>query len=214
MDNEISLEYAKHFDCMTCKKANGRYRSLSVNSHASHVSQAFLQYCWEHRIHIPCYVSHGTHIYQGLDVIVFSALKTAFGQECDTHMCETGQPITKDTFAMIYGRAHLHTMTPDIIKTAFRKTGLWPVDQTVITQEMMAPCKAMSTKVFTPIEPSTPVHIITELLIDAAKPVHAPEKAAALSVVSEGIEDLEEECQDAGPSKTALIHTPNQQCHT
>ncbi|KAE9388255.1 hypothetical protein BT96DRAFT_742561, partial [Gymnopus androsaceus JB14] len=60
------------------------------DSHASHVSRAFLQYCREHRIHVPCYVAHGTHIYQGLDVVCFSPLKTAFGQERDKHMRETG----------------------------------------------------------------------------------------------------------------------------
>ncbi|THU97084.1 DDE-domain-containing protein, partial [Dendrothele bispora CBS 962.96] len=156
-DNEIGLEYAKHFERMTHAKANGRFRCLSVDSHASHVSRAFLQFCREHKIHVPCYVAHGTHIYQGLDVVCFSPLKSEFGKERDKHMRETGHPITKDTFAMIYGKAHLHTMTPDLIKTAFRKTGLWPVDRNVVTQEMMAPSKATSIKIYTPAEPPTPV---------------------------------------------------------
>jgi hypothetical protein len=28
----------------------------------------------------------------------------------------------------IYGRAHLHTMNPDTICTAFQKTRIWPLD--------------------------------------------------------------------------------------
>lgn len=197
---------------MTQEKANGRWRCLSVDSHASHVSRIFLQYCREHKIHVPCYIAHGTHIYQGLDVVCFSPLKTAFGQERDKHMRETGLSITKDTFAMIYGRAHLRVMTPELIKTAFRKTGLWPVDRSVITLDMMAPSRATSVKVFTPVEMSTPVRVIVELLVDAARPVNpAPEQDQEGGDVLE-VEDSTENHQDTTLSQdTALIHTPNQQ---
>ncbi|THU98937.1 hypothetical protein K435DRAFT_818739 [Dendrothele bispora CBS 962.96] len=153
-DNELGLEYAKHFERMTREKANGCYRCLSVDGHVSHVSRAFLEYCHAHKIHVPCYVAHGTHIYQGLDV-------TAFGQERDKHLEKW---------------AHLKTMTPELIKTAFRKTGLWPLDPSVITADMIAPSKATSTKVLTPVEPPTPIRIITELLVDAVQPVHGLEK--------------------------------------
>ncbi|THU97964.1 DDE-domain-containing protein [Dendrothele bispora CBS 962.96] len=169
-DNEIGLEYAQHFDLKTREKANGQWRCLSVDSHASHVSRAFLQYCRQHKIHVPCYPSHSTHIYQGLDVVCFSPLKIAFGKERDRYLRETGLHITKDSFAMIYGRAHLRTMTPELIKTAFRKTGLWPIDHNVVTADMMAPSKATSTQVYTLVQPPTPVRIVTDLLVDVAKP--------------------------------------------
>ncbi|KAE9384006.1 hypothetical protein BT96DRAFT_1008537 [Gymnopus androsaceus JB14] len=104
-------------------------------------------------------------------------------------------------------------MTPDLIQTAFRKTGLWPVDWTVVTQDMMAPSKATSTKVFTPVEMATPVCVVTELLIDVARPVcllHEKEEGDSEDVEGEAIDNLEKDGQPSSSStETALVHTPN-----
>ncbi|KAF5341550.1 hypothetical protein D9758_012576 [Tetrapyrgos nigripes] len=157
---KIGIAWAKHFDLHTRAKANGHYRSLTVDSHVSHCSQAFLKYCRKNHIHVPAYVAHGTHIYSALDVVVFSPLKKAFGEERNKHYRETGEQLNKDTFALIWGRAQLGSVTEDLVKTGFRKTGLWPVDPTVITEDMLAPSKDTSWKAFTPIEPSAPVKIM------------------------------------------------------
>ncbi|KAF5338313.1 hypothetical protein D9758_015752 [Tetrapyrgos nigripes] len=160
--NQIGVAWAKHFNLHTRAKANGHYRSLTVDSHVSHCSRAFLKYCRENCIHVPAYVAHGTHIYSVLNVIVFSPLKKAFGEERDKHYRETGERLNKDTFALIWAWAQLGSVTEDLVKTGFRKTGLWPVDPTVITEDMLAPSKDTSWKAFTPIEPSAPVKILRD----------------------------------------------------
>ncbi|KAL0057146.1 hypothetical protein AAF712_016226 [Marasmius tenuissimus] len=82
-------------------------------------------------------------------------------------------------FVEIYGKAHLVALTPELVKTAFRKTGLWPLDRSVITEEMMALSRETSWKVYTPIEPTTPVWVMTELMCDT---VHN------LAIIDEGEE--------------------------
>ena len=119
---------------------------------------------------MPCYAAHGTHVYQGLDVVVFGPLKCAYGKERDRHLRETGEAITKLNFLKVYGETHLKIITSDLIKTAFRKTGIYPFNRKVITPEMMAPSRDTSYKIFTPIIPPTPVQIVTDLLIDAIQP--------------------------------------------
>jgi len=59
-----------------------------VDGHNSHYTQAFLEYATAHRIHVLCYPAHGTHVYQGLDVVVFGILKLYFWRSM-------GQPISR-----------------------------------------------------------------------------------------------------------------------
>ena len=166
-DNTIGIEYIKAFDKQTRALAKGRYRVLYVDGHKSHITRGFLVYCQENKIHIPCYPAHGTHVYQGLDVVVFGPLKTEFGKRRDHLLRETGEAVSKENFLKVYGEAHLKVLTTELIRTAFRKTGIVPFNRNVITPDMMAPSRDSSYKVFTPIVPPTPVRIVTDLLVDA-----------------------------------------------
>ncbi|KIK53950.1 hypothetical protein GYMLUDRAFT_144184, partial [Collybiopsis luxurians FD-317 M1] len=74
-NGEISVKWIKDFDKQTIVKANGQACLLLVNGHNSHYTQAFLHYARENDILVLCYLSHVTHIYRGLDIVVFSVLK-------------------------------------------------------------------------------------------------------------------------------------------
>ncbi len=45
----------------------------------------------------------------------------------------------KENFLLVYGHAHQQALKPDLIATVFQKTGIWPFNPNVITEEMMAP---------------------------------------------------------------------------
>lgn len=135
-----------------------------MDGHNSHYTRGFLQYARKNRIHILCYPAHTTHVYQGLDVVVFAVLKRSWSEERDKWEREKGEGVTKANFITIYGRAHLRALTPDLIRTAFRKTGVWPFDCDVVPSNMLAPSKETSTKSYLPIAPSTPVKILANAL--------------------------------------------------
>jgi len=97
-----------------------------VDGHNSHYTVAFLLYAREHLIIVLCYIPHGTHIFQGLDVVIFSPLKTILGEERDQWLRENGVAMDKNSFLVIYGRAHVRALTSANIKAAFKKTGVWP----------------------------------------------------------------------------------------
>jgi hypothetical protein len=78
-----------------------------VDGHNSHYTIAFLLYAREHLIIVFCYIPHGTHIYQGLDVVIFSPLKKYIGEEWDNWLWEYGATMDKNTFLAIYGQAHV-----------------------------------------------------------------------------------------------------------
>ena len=48
----------------------------------------------------------------------------------------TRKAVSKENFVSIYARAHKKTLTTE---TAFRKTGVYPLNPSVITTQMMAP---------------------------------------------------------------------------
>ncbi|KAF9033386.1 hypothetical protein BJ165DRAFT_1604721 [Panaeolus papilionaceus] len=144
-DKAITVEYAIDFDQQTRDIAAGRTPE---------------------RIKVPCYMPHATHVYQGLDVVCFSPVKKWYGKKRDALLRDSGQHITKENFLMVYGEVHLEVLTPELIKEAFRKTGIVPFDRSVITKEKLAPSKESSYQVITPVIPPTPVCVVSEYLLD------------------------------------------------
>lgn len=148
-------------------KANGEARLLLVDGHNSHYMHGFLEFARLAFIHILCYSAHGTHVYQGLDVIVFGVLKLYWTHEKDKWEREKWQKVSKTNFLAIYGAAHKRALTSDIIKMVFEKTGVWPFNRDVVTPEMMAPSLETLCRGHLPVAPSTPVHIVTNLFHQA-----------------------------------------------
>jgi len=115
----IGVEYAKIFEKQTHTLARGRTRALYIDGHDSHIAHGFLDYCRRHKIRVASYVPHGTHVYQGLDVMCFSPLKLEYGKLRDKSLRETGETVNKENFLKIYGEAHLNVLKPKLIQTAF-----------------------------------------------------------------------------------------------
>ncbi|CAA7271870.1 unnamed protein product [Cyclocybe aegerita] len=156
-DGEIGAEWIKIFDKATKDKVKqGEYRLLLVDGHNSHYTVAFLLYAREHLILVICYPSHTTHIYQGLDVVIFAVLKRCIGEERDGWLRKYGIAMDKKNFLEIYSRAHVRALTEDNVKAAFRKTGVWPFNPDVVTPDMLAPSKETSSEATLPLVSTDP----------------------------------------------------------
>ncbi|KIM35936.1 hypothetical protein M413DRAFT_43760, partial [Hebeloma cylindrosporum] len=131
-DGEIGAAWMKIFEKVTHAKANGKYRLLLVDGHNSHYTVAFLLLARLHMILVLCYPAHGTHIFQGLDVVIFAVLKLYLGQERDKLLRTTGKAIDKSNFNEIYAKAYLRALTPENVKSAFKKTGISPFNPDVV----------------------------------------------------------------------------------
>lgn len=162
------MEWIKQFDAQTVKKAKGRYRLLIVDGHNSHYMYEFLNYARMNKIIVLCYPSHTTHILQGLDVVLFATVKCHLGDERDNWELKTGEQINKTNFLGIYGHAHLRALTPGNIKAAFRKTGVWPFNPSVVSEAMIAPSKETSCEAYLPVAPSSPVLVLAKMLCKLA----------------------------------------------
>ncbi|KAJ3455983.1 hypothetical protein MRS44_017465 [Fusarium solani] len=135
-DNEIGLEWLKHFDRCTAKRSNSRYRLLILDGHESHHSVAFERYCEENKIITLCMPPHSSHLLQPLDVGCFSLLKKAYGREIEHLIRCSITHVSKTEFFPAFYTAHQATMTERNIRSAFRGAGLVPLDPESVVSKL------------------------------------------------------------------------------
>ena len=90
-------------------------RLLLVDGHNLHYTWEFLEYAQTNQIHVLCYPAHGTHAYQGLDVVIFGVLKRHWVQERNVFKSSTRKAVSKANFISIYTHAHRKTLTPELV---------------------------------------------------------------------------------------------------
>jgi hypothetical protein len=61
-NNQLGLDWLKHFNQSTSKRSVGRYRLLILNSHESHHSVEFKEYCKENKIITLCMPAYASHL--------------------------------------------------------------------------------------------------------------------------------------------------------
>ncbi|THU84612.1 DDE-domain-containing protein, partial [Dendrothele bispora CBS 962.96] len=161
----IGRAWLELFSKETQAKANGRRRLLLVDGHNSHYTRDFLQYAREKKIEVLSYPSHSTHVYQGLDVVIFSVLQRNWTRVRDEWE-RNGHTVDKTNFLSVYASAHTASLTTENIKAAFRKTGVVPFDRGVVTAEMMAPSTTSSIYSTAPIQQDSPVKCMSGMVMD------------------------------------------------
>ncbi|KAJ3539819.1 hypothetical protein NM208_g5337 [Fusarium decemcellulare] len=127
-DNQLGLEWLKHFDRSTAKRSVGRYRLLILDGHESHHSADFERYCEENKIITLCMPAHASHLLQPLDVGCFSVLKKAYGREIEYLIRCSITHISKIEFFSAFHAAFKDTFTESNIRGGFKGAGLAPFD--------------------------------------------------------------------------------------
>ncbi|KIJ52065.1 hypothetical protein M422DRAFT_157164, partial [Sphaerobolus stellatus SS14] len=149
-DGELALKWMiDDFDAQTRAKANGRLRALFLDGHSSHYIPELLQYAINNSIILLGYPPHCTHALQGLDVICFARMKQSWCNAIDAFELQHCRGINKSEFAGVFGIAFAEAFTPDTVKAAFEKTGIYPFNPNIITANQMKPSEPHSTQSYT-----------------------------------------------------------------
>ncbi|KIJ90310.1 hypothetical protein K443DRAFT_76447, partial [Laccaria amethystina LaAM-08-1] len=99
---------------------------LNYDGHDSHETVEMQRIAFDNGIILFAFPSKTTHKTQPLDVSVFSAVQDAWSYRCDKRVAEG---ITMDRYNVIHEYLQVrHVVTPELIKTAFRKTGIYPLN--------------------------------------------------------------------------------------
>ncbi|RAQ98564.1 putative transposase [Stemphylium lycopersici] len=135
-NNELGVEWLKHFDAYTRTRVVGARRLLVFDGHKSHHSLEFQELCKENNIYTLCMPPHSSHLLQPLDVGCFSPLKRAYSREVESLIRHHINHITKLEFLPAFKAAFDRSFTPANICSAFRGAGLIPLDPDAVLSKL------------------------------------------------------------------------------
>jgi len=145
---------------------------IFFDGHGSHVTVRMIELARKCGVHLFCLPPHTTHKLQPLDVGVFGPLQRAWRKNCEEFSAVHGRGITKPEFIKEYMKVRDDTFTPELIATAWRKTGLYPFNPNVFTELDYSPSQMTSTEVHYP--PSFPISLTPSPSDQAHSPHSTP----------------------------------------
>ncbi|KAI1514845.1 DDE superfamily endonuclease [Pyrenophora tritici-repentis] len=175
-NNELGVEWLKHFNAHTQARSIGARRLLIVDGHKSHQSLAFQELCKENNIYTLCMPPHSSHLLQPLDVGCFSPLKRAYSREVESLMRNHINHITKLEFLPAFKIAFNRAFTLANICSAFRGAGLVPLQ-----------LEAVLSKVDVQLRTPTPPAALPEAPWVAQTPSNARKLEAQSSLIRERV---------------------------
>ena len=148
-NNNIGLVWLqKVFERYTKPARATQKRLLIVDGHSSHVNMAFVDWADQHGIILLILPPHTTHRLQPLDVGLFQPLSTDYSLELNQLMNDGAGHVSmsKSFFWPMFKRAWDKAFTEDNIQSAFRKSGIWPINGRDIIKSITRPIIASPEK--------------------------------------------------------------------
>jgi hypothetical protein len=192
-------------------KSPGDYRLLILDGHNSHCTYQFIKFSAEHHIIIICLPSHTTHALQPCDVGIFGPLARAW-KSCVTRASQENIPITKSNLLRYYHEARNTALKTTTIQSAFRKTGIHPLDRNAVPLSAFEPAKNTTTQAAQPLPAE-----LSSLLIPTPAP--SPAVSAAPAAPSPAVSaltppvDHSSRGPNADPTSSAAEPEPRQRYH-
>jgi hypothetical protein len=113
---------------------------LILDGHATHISKQVIEWAVSQHLILFVLPAHSSHVLQPLDVAVFGPFKGYYYRECAAFMRQNmGKAVTKYSMTEIACKAYLHAMTPANIISAFKKTGIHPLNKEAINSTKLFP---------------------------------------------------------------------------
>jgi hypothetical protein len=160
-NQRLGVCYIRHFDRFCPPSRPGRYRILIFDSHGSHISREFLDYCWQHRIRPYKLPAYTTHLLQPLDVAIFQSLKHWFQVELRREIFMGAESVDKKAFFAMFQRFWDRVFSSGTIaRNSFLKTRLIPLNAEVVLSKMKEYKqlkKQEKRRARTPTPPTSPV---------------------------------------------------------
>lgn len=109
---------------------------LIMDNRESHITIDSLTFCKNNGIILLTIPPHTSHKLQPLDRTVYGSLKKFFNSACNTWMISNpGKMISIYNVAALLGQAYPQAFTPLNIMRGFEKTGIWPYNRDIFTDD-------------------------------------------------------------------------------
>ena len=139
MNSELFVVVLKHFiKHMNVSPDNPAI--LVMDNHESHVTLATIDTARENGLIILSFPPHCSHRMQPLDVSTYGPFKRYYNATCtDWMLSHPGRAITIYDIGALSGQAYYRAFVPANITAGFRKTGIYPVNRDVFTDDLLLP---------------------------------------------------------------------------
>ena len=127
------------------RNTSGKPILLIYDGHGSHDTLDVITISREHNVLLFCLPPHTTHKLQPLDVGVFGPFQRAWADRCDELVDDTGEDMPREDVVKHYMDVRQQTFKKSTIISAFRKSGCWPINPNIFTDEDYAPSIRAST---------------------------------------------------------------------
>lgn len=135
-NDEISFETIKHINRFTKPRMKGKSRLLLLDNHECHLSLQFLEYCDDEGIIPFALPPHTTHFLQPLDVGCFQPNKHYHRQAVNQATRMGNRDYSRTDFFADLEEIRRQTFKELTIKSAFKKTGIWPFNPDIVLQKL------------------------------------------------------------------------------
>lgn len=131
-----AVQWIQHFDDYTKHRTVGQKRLLVLDGHDSHMTPEFESFCEEQGIITLCMPPHSSHLLQPLDVGCFSPLKKAYSARIQRLGIVGYHYLIKEDFLPEFRPAYKAAFTSNTIQSAFRGSGLLPLDPQAVLSKL------------------------------------------------------------------------------
>ena len=124
------MNYLQNHFIKYIPRSQGVKHLIIFDGHRSHVSLSLTDWGKEHDIEFFILPPHTSHVTQPLDVGCFAPLKAIYNIECQTYMrLNSGHQINRYVVGKLACKAYLKALSPDNLISAFRRTGIVPINR-------------------------------------------------------------------------------------
>ncbi|CAH2108862.1 unnamed protein product [Euphydryas editha] len=139
MNSDLFVTTMKHFIKHTSSSMENP-SLLIMDNHESHLSIEALDLAKENGVTILTLHPHTSAKLQPLDVGIYSPFKSYYNAAMESWLLKNpGKPVTIYDIAELIGIAFTRAMTPTNIINSFKKTGIYPFDRDIFTEEDFLP---------------------------------------------------------------------------
>ena len=153
MNDQLALEWVKHFDAWSSKRQKGLWRLLILDGHTTHGTREIIEYCDDRKILIFPMLPHTTQLCQPLDVVCFQPYKYWYGQAVLGAYATGCTEFDKMEFLNAIHGVRMNAFKHSTIIASFKETGIVPFNPSIVINKCPLPLPPPPARPSTPPQP-------------------------------------------------------------
>ncbi|XP_046547260.1 MFS-type transporter clz9-like [Haliotis rubra] len=144
-NTEVYRYYLQHHFAKFVQGRDSKKKILILyGGHMSHISLPLIDWAKEHTILLFILPAHTSHVLQPLDVGCFDPFERIYNNECHQFMRSNAcTGIDRYSVCDLACRAYGKALSPDNLRSSFRKSGIYPFEPLAVDKSAFIPAKVL-----------------------------------------------------------------------